>query len=160
LFKLKTASVASCIKNIWSNSVWNRILDDTTRVILKNAASGDYINANYVNMKINGTDITNNYIATQGPLQSTSEDFWQMVLEENCNLIVMLTTIVERGRAKCHKYWPNPGECLTMENMIVNCIREETDAAESFVFRDFILTDVQVRSPMTQECRKVYSFRF
>jgi tyrosine-protein phosphatase non-receptor type 4 len=141
-----TCDVSSEAKNVNKNRYRDISPYDTTRVILKNAASGDYINANYVNMKINGTDITNNYIATQGPLQSTSEDFWQMVLEENCNLIVMLTTIVERGRAKCHKYWPNPGECLTMENMIVNCIREETDAAESFVFRDFILTDVQNNS--------------
>lgn len=113
-------------------------------MILKNAPSGDYINANYVNMKINGTDIVNKYIATQGPLQSTCEDFWQMILEEKCNLIVMLTTIFERGRAKCYKYWPNVGECLTMQNVIIKCIGENTNESESFIFRDFVMTDVKV----------------
>ena len=136
----------------WLKPRFEFLPDDTTRVILKNAPSGDYINANYVNMKINGTDTTNQYIATQGPLQSTSEDFWQMVLEEDCNLIVMLTTIVERGRAKCHKYWPNQGECLTMQNVIIKCVQEITDPSESFIFRDFILTDVKVR-------RRVYKTR-
>ncbi|XP_063917600.1 tyrosine-protein phosphatase non-receptor type 4 isoform X1 [Zophobas morio] len=138
-----TCDVSMEAKNINKNRYRDISPYDTTRVILKNAPSGDYINANYVNMKINGTDTTNQYIATQGPLQSTSEDFWQMVLEEDCNLIVMLTTIVERGRAKCHKYWPNQGECLTMQNVIIKCVQEITDPSESFIFRDFILTDVK-----------------
>lgn len=114
-------------------------------MILKNAPNGDYINANYVNMTVPGTDIENRYIATQGPLPSTTEDFWQMILEEGCSLIVMLTTLVERGRAKCHKYWPGVGEVLTMQNAIVKCTSEETDPSESFVFRDFVLVDVKVR---------------
>ncbi|KAJ8923374.1 hypothetical protein NQ315_001932 [Exocentrus adspersus] len=116
---------------------------DATRVILRNGPNGDYINANYVNMAISNTTLENRYIATQGPLPSTTEDFWQMVLEEDCNLIVMLTTLVERGRAKCHKYWPNVGEVLTMQNAIVKCVSEETDPSESFVFRDFVLVDVK-----------------
>ncbi|KAJ8951573.1 hypothetical protein NQ318_020450 [Aromia moschata] len=111
-------------------------------VVLKNGTNGDYINANYVNMWISNTDMINHYIATQGPLQSTTEDFWQMILEEECNLIIMLTTLVERGRAKCHKYWPSVGEVLTMQNTIVKCIGEETDPSGSFVFRDFVLVDV------------------
>lgn len=116
---------------------------DETRVVLKNAPSGDYINANFVNMVISNTDITNNYIATQGPLQATTEDFWQMVLEQESNLIVMLTTVIERGRAKCHKYWPGVGEVLTMQNAIVKCTKEQTDESGSFIFRDFVLIDVK-----------------
>lgn len=95
-------------------------------------------------MKINGTNIVNRYIATQGPLQSTNEDFWQMILEEKCNLIVMLTTITERGRVKCHKYWPNLEEIMTLPNMTIKCAREETDLSENFIFRDLVLTDVEV----------------
>lgn len=113
-------------------------------MILREASSGDYINANYVNMPITNTDITNRYIATQGPLSTTVEDFWQMVLEQESALIVMLTTIIERGRAKCHKYWPGLGEVLTMQNIIVKCVTEEADDSGSFVFRSFILLDVKV----------------
>lgn len=95
-------------------------------------------------MEISGTEIVNKYIATQGPLQSTTEDFWQMMFEEECAVIVMLTTIIERGRAKCHKYWPVVGENLVFENITIKCIKEETDETESFIFRDLILSDTEV----------------
>lgn len=95
-------------------------------------------------MPISGTDIVNKYIATQGPLQSTVDDFWQMVLEENCTLIVMLTTLVERGRPKCHMYWPNKGEVLVLANVSVKCTKEDTDPSGSFVFREMSLVDLKV----------------
>lgn len=130
-------------KNVNKNRYRDISPYDSTRVVLKNAPSGDYINANYVNMTISNTTTVNKYIATQGPLPSTTDDFWQMILEDKCNLIIMLTTLIERGRAKCHKYWPNVGEVLKMPNVSVTCISEENDESGSFVFRDFILTDLE-----------------
>lgn len=82
---------------------------DSTRVILKNGPSGDYINASYINMEISSSDLVLTYIATQGPLASTVGDFWQMVWESESSFVVMLTVLSERGRAKCHQYWPRPG---------------------------------------------------
>ncbi|KAI5646606.1 protein-tyrosine phosphatase domain-containing protein [Phthorimaea operculella] len=82
---------------------------DSTRVILKNGPTGDYINASYINMEIPNSDMVLTYIATQGPLSSTVGDFWQMVWESESSLIVMLTVLAERGRAKCHQYWPKVG---------------------------------------------------
>ncbi|KAL1501326.1 hypothetical protein ABEB36_006668 [Hypothenemus hampei] len=65
--------------------------------------SGRYIHANY----IKGPDYTETaYIATQGPLAHTCNDFWDMVWHSQCKCIVMLTGLVEKGRSKCELYFP------------------------------------------------------
>ena len=50
------------------------------------------------------------YIATQGPLQNTVEDFWRMVWEFKCRVIVMLCPLTEEGRESSYCYWPTEEE--------------------------------------------------
>lgn len=114
---------------------------DQTRVILKGSQNGDYINANFVNMEIPGSGIINRYIAAQGPLPNTCADFWQMVWEQHCTLVVMLTTKVERGRVKCHQYWPDLYETTDFGVLQITCVKEEE--TPSFAFREFTLTHVE-----------------
>ncbi|CAB1350927.1 unnamed protein product, partial [Coregonus sp. 'balchen'] len=45
-----------------------------------------------------------------GPKQEMIYDFWRMVWQENCFSIVMITKLVEVGRMKCCKYWPEDSE--------------------------------------------------
>ncbi|XP_049863028.1 tyrosine-protein phosphatase non-receptor type 4 isoform X2 [Schistocerca gregaria] len=116
---------------------------DATRVILQGGTTGDYINANYVNMEIPGSGIINRYIATQGPLPGTVADFWQMVVEAQSTLIVMVTPVVERGRIKCHKYWPALTQTLELSHLHITCTREETEPTGSFIFREFRLTNLE-----------------
>uniref|UniRef100_A0A7N8Y0J0 protein-tyrosine-phosphatase n=1 Tax=Mastacembelus armatus TaxID=205130 RepID=A0A7N8Y0J0_9TELE len=68
--------------------------------------SSDYINANY----IDGYQRPSHYIATQGPVHETVYDFWRMVWQEQSACIVMVTNLVEVGRVKCYKYWPDDAE--------------------------------------------------
>jgi len=61
-----------------------------------------YINASFLKYK----NSSNKYIVTQGPLENTINDFWSMILENNINIILMLTDFIENGKTKCHTYLP------------------------------------------------------
>lgn len=131
-------------------------------MVLLNAESGDYINGNYVNMEIPGGQeqqqqvTVNRYIATQGPLPDTTTDFWRMVQQESSHLVVMLTTVMERGRAKCHQYWPVAGDDLEMDDgFSVRCVGERADETGSFVFRELLLQDSK-----TDESRTIQHMQY
>ncbi|MBN3313185.1 PTN14 phosphatase, partial [Atractosteus spatula] len=66
-----------------------------------------YINASHIKVTISGEEW--HYIATQGPLPGTCQDFWQMVWEQGVNVIAMVTAEEEGGRPKSHRYWPKLG---------------------------------------------------
>uniref|UniRef100_A0A8K9UZG2 Tyrosine-protein phosphatase n=1 Tax=Oncorhynchus mykiss TaxID=8022 RepID=A0A8K9UZG2_ONCMY len=112
---------------------------DATRVILK--STDDYINANYINMEIPASSLINRYIACQGPLPNTCPDFWQMTWEQSSSMVVMLTTQVERGRVKCHQYWPNPDSTASYGRFQLACLTEEGNSA--FLVRDMTLTHLE-----------------
>ncbi|XP_070210282.1 tyrosine-protein phosphatase non-receptor type 4-like isoform X4 [Littorina saxatilis] len=136
-----TVNVARLDANVNKNRYRDISPYDQTRVVLKNSINGDYINANYVNMEIPGSGIINRYIAAQGPLPNTCTDFWQMVWEQQSSLVVMLTTKVERGRVKCHQYWPQLYETEDFGALQITCVKEEE--TPSFAFREFNLTHVE-----------------
>ncbi|KAJ8418163.1 hypothetical protein AAFF_G00138720 [Aldrovandia affinis] len=75
---------------------------DKTRVPV--GETQEYINASYVRMQVGTEEFF--YISSQGPLPGTLDCFWQMVWESQSDVIAMMTQEVERGRVKCHKYWP------------------------------------------------------
>uniref|UniRef100_A0A1A7XS34 Protein tyrosine phosphatase, non-receptor type 20 n=1 Tax=Iconisemion striatum TaxID=60296 RepID=A0A1A7XS34_9TELE len=75
---------------------------DKTRVAI--GENQDYINASYIHMQVGEEELF--YISCQGPLPSTVQAFWQMIWETKSDVVSMMTQEVERGRIKCHKYWP------------------------------------------------------
>ncbi|XP_059957236.1 tyrosine-protein phosphatase non-receptor type 3 isoform X3 [Mesoplodon densirostris] len=112
---------------------------DTTRVLLQR--NEDYINASYVNMEVPAANLVNKYIAAQGPLPHTCAQFWQVVWDQKLSLIVMLTTLTERGRTKCHQYWPYPPEVMEHGSFHIRCQSE--DCTIAYVFREMLVTNTE-----------------
>ncbi|KAM7175606.1 tyrosine-protein phosphatase non-receptor type 3 isoform 4-T6 [Macrochelys suwanniensis] len=148
LYRKKPGLAVTCAK-IPQNMDKNRYKDvlpyDATRIILQ--GNEDYINANYVNMEIPSADIVNRYIATQGPLPHTCAHFWQVVWDHRLSLIIMLTTLTERGRTKCHQYWPDPPDIMEYGNFRVKCQSE--DCTIAYVFREMLITNIETEEKHT-----------
>ncbi|XP_015254048.1 PREDICTED: tyrosine-protein phosphatase non-receptor type 4 isoform X1 [Cyprinodon variegatus] len=142
LYRKRPGMTMLCAK-LPQNVSKNRYRDispyDATRVVLRSA--DDYINANYINMEIPASSLINRYIACQGPLPNTCPDFWRMTWEQGSSMVVMLTTQVERGRVKCHQYWPNPDSSTSYGDFKVTCHNEEGNSA--FLVREMTLTHTQ-----------------
>uniref|UniRef100_A0A8C1M0Y8 protein-tyrosine-phosphatase n=1 Tax=Cyprinus carpio TaxID=7962 RepID=A0A8C1M0Y8_CYPCA len=137
-------------ENRMKNRYGNIIAYDHSRVRLQpleGEQSSDYINANYVD----GYHRPNHYIATQGPMQETVYDFWRMVWQENTATIVMVTNLVEVGRVKCCKYWPDDTEIY--RDMKVTLI--ETQLLSEYVIRTFA-----VEKRGAHEIREIRQFHF
>jgi len=138
-----TFDIARQVKNSSSNRYRDVLPYDQTRVILQTDTNSDYINANHIDIRIDGTEIMNRYIATQGPLQNTCEAFWRMIWEQNCRLILMLTPLFESGRMKCHQYWPNVSESVTFGSWTIRCIRERKE--KDLIYRELILFHDEIK---------------
>ncbi|KAJ7426026.1 tyrosine-protein phosphatase non-receptor type 3 isoform X2 [Willisornis vidua] len=142
LYRKKPGLTVTCAK-VPQNMDKNRYKDvlpyDATRIILR--GDEDYINANYVNMEIPSVGIVNRYIATQGPLPHTCAHFWQVVWDHKLSLIIMLTTLTERGRTKCHQYWPDPPDVMEYGSFRVRCHSE--DCTIAYVVREMVITNVE-----------------
>ncbi|XP_069083263.1 receptor-type tyrosine-protein phosphatase-like N isoform X1 [Pleurodeles waltl] len=126
---------------------------DHTRIKLKadlNPSRSDFINASPI---IEHDPRMPAYIATQGPLSHTIADFWQMVWENGCTVIVMLTPLVEDGVKQCDRYWPDEGSSL-YHIYEVNLVSEHI-WCEDFLVRSFYLKNVQ-----SQETRTLTQFHF
>ncbi|MGH0146788.1 UNVERIFIED_CONTAM: hypothetical protein FKN15_009060 [Acipenser sinensis] len=107
-----TCSVAQSEANLKKNRNPDFVPYDHARVKLKaeiNPSRTDFINASTI---IEHDPKMPAYIATQGPLSHTIADFWQMVWENGCTVIVMMTPLVEDGEKQCDRYWPDEGSSL------------------------------------------------
>uniref|UniRef100_A0A8C6T314 Receptor-type tyrosine-protein phosphatase epsilon n=1 Tax=Neogobius melanostomus TaxID=47308 RepID=A0A8C6T314_9GOBI len=124
--------------NLPANMKKNRVLQiipyDFNRVILsvkRGQEFTDYINASF----IDGYRQKDYFIATQGPLSHTVEDFWRMVWEWRCHSIVMLTELKEREQEKCYQYWPSEGS-MTFGDYTVELTADTL--CETFSLKDLL----------------------
>lgn len=140
-------------ENIQKNRSRAVVPYDHSRICLK--AENSHDNSDYINASpIMDHDPRNPaYIATQGPLPATVADFWQMVWENGCVVIVMLTPLAENGVKQCYHYWPDEGSNL-YHIYEVNLVSEHI-WCEDFLVRSFYLKNLQ-----TNETRTVTQFHF
>ncbi|XP_058711741.1 receptor-type tyrosine-protein phosphatase V-like isoform X3 [Poecile atricapillus] len=93
----------------------------------------DYINANFMP----GYTSQQEFIATQGPLKKTIEDFWRLVWEQNVCNIIMLTVCMENGRVLCDHYWPSESAPVTYGQVRVHLLTQSS--SEEWTIREFKL---------------------
>lgn len=141
-------------KNKKKNRYTNVLAPDHTRVKLSVNSNdeSDYINASFVDGIIKGSEKA--YIATQGPLDDTIEDFWHMVWDQKTSVVVMLTKVFENLKAKCAKYWPDPDESVTFGEYTVKCKEEREEAT------DFTLRRLTIRKQGESKSRKVVQIQY
>ncbi|KAJ8005199.1 hypothetical protein DPEC_G00144150 [Dallia pectoralis] len=145
-------------ENKSKNRYKNILPFDDTRVCLDtgdpNIPGSDYINANYVKNKSREPGFQKVYIATQGCLTTTVNDFWQMVWQEKTRVIVMTTREVEKGRNKCVPYWPDLQSHKVVGSYVVNNVSEQ-DAT------DYKVRELEI-SPLdeTESGRTVWHYQY
>ncbi|NXK89084.1 PTPRV phosphatase, partial [Formicarius rufipectus] len=93
----------------------------------------DYINANF----LPGYTSQQEFIATQGPLKKTIEDFWRLVWEQNVCNIIMLTVCMENGRVLCDHYWPSESAPVSYGQVRVHLLMQSS--SEEWTLREFRL---------------------
>jgi len=97
---------------------------DETRVVLETIPGiecSDYINASFV-----AGETPNSYIACQAPMDSTTSDFWRMIWEQGCGVIIMVTDLEHN---KTSQYWPSEGEVLRFGQLLV-CHKKNFELGE------------------------------
>jgi len=141
--------------NLPCNKFKNRLVNimpyESTRVCLqpiRGVEGSDYINASF----IDGYRQQKAYIATQGPLAETTEDFWRMLWENNSTIVVMLTKLREMGREKCHQYWPAE-RSARYQYFVVDPMAEYN--MPQYILREFKVTDAR-----DGQSRTVRQFQF
>ncbi|KAM6963148.1 protein tyrosine phosphatase receptor type Fa [Aplochiton taeniatus] len=129
--------------NLPCNKFKNRLVNimpyETTRVCLqpiRGLEGSDYINASF----IDGYRQQRAYLATQGPLAETTEDFWRMLWEHNSTIVVMLSKLREMGREKCHQYWPAE-RSARYQYFVVDPMAEYN--MPQYILREFKVTDAR-----------------
>lgn len=146
-----SVAVAQTPSNMDKNRHAESLPYDHSRVKLKsevNSNKQDYINASII---FDHDPRQPAYIATQGPLAHTVADFWQMVWENGCTVIVMMTALVEDGEKQCERYWPDEGSSLYH-------IYEVNLVSEHIWCKDFLVRSFYLKNVQTQETRTLTQF--
>ncbi|XP_044582813.1 tyrosine-protein phosphatase non-receptor type 9-like [Cotesia glomerata] len=135
------------------NEPKNRYLDipcwEHSRVVLDTKGRSDYIHANW----IDGFEEPKKFIATQDPLANTTADFWRLVWQQNCYVIVMLTPTKVSSGEKCYQYWcPRENGSLDMDEFRIKTLKVTARA-------DYVRTLIEITNKSLKTSRKLSHFQ-
>ncbi|XP_068024126.1 LOW QUALITY PROTEIN: tyrosine-protein phosphatase non-receptor type 13 [Melanerpes formicivorus] len=143
--------VGQAKENRRKNRYKNILPYDGTRVPL--GREGGYINASFIRMPVGAEEFV--YIACQGPLPTTVADFWQMVWEQECSVIAMMTQEVEGEKIKCQRYWPDALHSSTLVGQRLRLALVRLQQRQGFILRVLQLEEIQ-----TGEVRHISHLNF
>lgn len=146
-YSIRAAELPPCKPK---NRYMNILPWDQSRVKLiptDDEEGSDYINANY----LPGENHQREFIAAQGPLPGTVDDFWRMVWENRVCVMVMLTQCVEKGKTKCERYWPDEGVQTIYGDLVVQ-VRSQS------VLPDYIIRVIDIK--LGNQSRMIKHFHF
>nr|CAB3265278.1 tyrosine-protein phosphatase non-receptor type 12-like [Phallusia mammillata] len=135
-----------------NNKKKNRYKDilpyDRSRVKLPKTRdnSSDYINASF----IKGAGQSGKYIASQGPLPHTVNDFWRMLWQYNVKIIIMVCREIELGKRKCERYWAGDEKERRQFDDIIVTLESEQNLKSVFFQRNIIAQKGQEKRTLTQ----------
>ncbi|XP_057304511.1 tyrosine-protein phosphatase non-receptor type 11-like isoform X2 [Hydractinia symbiolongicarpus] len=157
-------------ENIKKNRYKSILPFDHTRVLLQNidpnTSGSDYINASYISDDKSGLV----FIATQGCLKTTFNDFWHMINQENSGVIIMLVKEIEAEKMtwkvammiliflmtvlrKCVKYWPEFTLSLDVDGLVVKNVNET-------VTQDYIMRQLEITEDKVSSTKTIHHFQF
>ncbi|KAI0519622.1 hypothetical protein KFK09_007076 [Dendrobium nobile] len=137
---LRKCKVALQVDNFQKNRYTDVIPYDSSRVVLNSTEEGGHFNGDYINASFitaGFSEHLSRFIATQGPLPDTFEDFWEMVMQYRCPAIVMLTAVDNpKMMKKCADYFQvengtrefgkislcNKWERITDSSLVLRCL--------------------------------------
>ena len=111
--------------------------------------NNNYINASFINIPNE-----HSFIATQGPLDNTISDFWEMIIDYNVSVIIMLCNLKERNKIKCSEYWNK--ELIEKDNLfklISLNLKEYND-------KNLIIREIEIQKNGNWEIKKVLQLQF
>lgn len=106
--------------------------DQCSTVLPYRENAAETLNGSYINASVMNSSYRQNFIAAQGPLPSTVEDFWSMIAKNRATQIVALC-----GDDECADYLPKQDEPLEFLNgdLVISFKGEEALSYGLFVQR-------------------------
>jgi len=140
--------------NQHKNRYKNILPFETTRIklpIIPGVEGSDYVNASYIGGLM--PDSENAYIAAQGPLEHTVEDFWRLIWHTNVVTVVMLAQEIEMGKVKVFRYWPDDATGFLIHQLHVSLVSEVVEG-------EIITRTISVKDRNTGVTRTIRQYNY